>query len=129
MDLVKDLKKRAKWLHICLPFLLQYEDHWQDFYLDWNAKCSDFHRSDFLRSTNRLSQNGYRHLSVCGDADQLRKISDMYAQEIADLSAENEALKAKTSQLEADNQKLAKEWEQVLEMLVEAKQIIEMAEV
>ena len=53
----------------------------------------------------------------------------MYAQEIADLSAENEALKAKTSQLEADNQKLAKEWEQVLEMLVEAKQIIEMAEV
>lgn len=71
----------------------------------------------------------YGHLSVCGDADQLRKISDMYAQEIADLSAENEALKAKTSQLEADNQKLAKEWEQVLEMLVEAKQIIEMAEV
>lgn len=59
----------------------------------------------------------------------MRKISDMYAQEIADLSAENEALRDKTSKLEADNQKLAKEWEQILEMLVEAKQIIEMAEV
>ena len=53
----------------------------------------------------------------------------MYALEIADLSAQNEALKAKTSQLETDNLKLAQEWEHVLEMLVEAKQIIEMAEV
>jgi len=72
---------------------------------------------------------GRFNLSVSGNAERLCKISAMYAQEIADLSAENEALKDRTAQLEADNLKLAKEWEQVLEMLVEAKQIIEMAEV
>lgn len=66
--------------------------------------------------------------SLTGDADRLRKIAEDYLLEIAEVSAENDGLKAKNAELEAENVKLAEERQRVFTLAEEAKQIIEMAE-
>ncbi len=68
-------------------------------------------------------------IAVTGDADRLRKIAEDYLLEIAEVSAENDGLKAKNAELEAENVKLAEERQRVFALAEEAKQIIEMAEV